>query len=161
LNLLQSLEPLYSVSGFVVGMLVGMTGVGGGSLMTPSLILLFGISPAIAVGTDLLHASVTKTGGTLIHALSGTIDWPIVRLLAMGSVPASVIALFVLGLLDTEGAATRALIMALVAGALFLTAFALIGREKIRKRYAGKMGSLSRRRAKMTGLAPVQVHRLC
>ena len=89
LNLLQFLNPLYSLSGFIVGFLVGMTGVGGGSLMTPSLILIFGVSPAIAVGTDLLHASVTKTGGTLIHGLSGTIDWRIVRRLAMGSVPAA------------------------------------------------------------------------
>ena len=145
MNLLQSLEPLYSVSGFAVGLLVGMTGVGGGSLMTPSLILLFGIPPAIAVGTDLLHASATKTGGTLIHGLSGTIDWHIVRRLALGSVPTSIVALFVLSLLDIRGATARILITALVAGALFLTALVLIGRERIRKRYAARVGSLDPR----------------
>ena len=69
------IDPLYVASGFGVGLLVGMTGVGGGSLMTPLLILLFGIHPATAVGTDLLYASVTKTGGTFVHGLSGTIEW--------------------------------------------------------------------------------------
>ena len=153
LNLLQFLNPLYSLSGFIVGFLVGMTGVGGGSLMTPSLILIFGVSPAIAVGTDLLHASVTKTGGTLIHGLSGTIDWRIVRRLAMGSVPASIFALLSLGLLDTKGGSTRILITALVAGALLLTALALIFREKIRKRYAARMGSLDPRHTAMLTIA--------
>ena len=62
------IDPLYSLSGFAVGALVGMTGVGGGSLMTPLLILLFGVHPATAVGTDLLYAAVTKTGGSLVHA---------------------------------------------------------------------------------------------
>ena len=61
------IDPLYVASGFGVGFLVGMTGVGGGSLMTPLLILLFGIHPATAVGTDLLFAATTKTGGSLVH----------------------------------------------------------------------------------------------
>ena len=151
--MLQFFEPLYWLSGFIVGLLVGMTGVGGGSLMTPSLILLFGIPPAIAVGTDLLHASVTKTGGTLIHGLSGTIDWHIVRRLAIGSVPASVIALSVLGLLDIKGATARNLITGSVAGALLLTALMLISREKITKRYAARLGSLDPRRTALLTVA--------
>ena len=61
------IEPLYSLSGFAVGLLVGMTGVGGGALMTPILIMLFGVHPATAVGTDLLYAAATKTGGSLVH----------------------------------------------------------------------------------------------
>jgi uncharacterized membrane protein YfcA len=69
------IDPLYSLSGFAVGMLVGMTGVGGGALMTPILILLFGIHPATAVGTDLLYAAATKTGGSLVHGLARSIDW--------------------------------------------------------------------------------------
>ena len=73
-----------SLSGFAVGFLVGMTGVGGGSLMTPLLILLFHVHPATAVGTDLLYASVTKTGGILVHGFNRTIDWRIVRRLATG-----------------------------------------------------------------------------
>ena len=64
------IDPLYVASGFGVGLLVGMTGVGGGSLMTPLLILLFGIHPSTAVGTDLLYAAATKTGGSLVHGWS-------------------------------------------------------------------------------------------
>jgi hypothetical protein len=64
----EMIDPLYVAAGFGVGLLVGMTGVGGGSLMTPLLILLFGIHPSTAVGTDLLYAAATKTGGSLVHA---------------------------------------------------------------------------------------------
>jgi uncharacterized membrane protein YfcA len=83
---MHAIDPLYSVCGFVGGLLVGMTGVGGGSLMTPLLILLFGIHPTTAVGTDLLYAAATKTGGSLVHGLARTIDWTVVRRLASGSV---------------------------------------------------------------------------
>src|SRR6266568_4330431 len=76
---MHAIDPLYSVCGFVGGLLVGMTGVGGGSLMTPLLILLFGVHPATAVGTDLLFAAATKTGGSLVHGLARTIDWTVVR----------------------------------------------------------------------------------
>lgn len=79
----------YVVAGFGVGMAVGVTGVGGGSLMTPILILLFGFSPAAAVGTDLLYAAGTKGFGTWLHGRQQTVDWYIVGLLAMGSLPAS------------------------------------------------------------------------
>ena len=82
-----------SLSGFAVGFLVGMTGVGGGSLMTPLLILLFHVHPVTAVGTDLIYASVTKTGGSLVHGFNQTIDWRIVRRLATGSLPASLLTL--------------------------------------------------------------------
>src|SRR6202166_1039381 len=81
------IDPLYSISGFGVGFLVGMTGVGGGSLMTPLLILVFGIHPATAVGSDLLYAAVTKTGGSLVHGWARSIHWPVVGLLACGSPP--------------------------------------------------------------------------
>ncbi len=66
-----------SLAGFFVGIIVGLTGVGGGSLMTPILVLLFGIHPATAVGTDLLHAAITKSGGTYVHAKKGRVDWRI------------------------------------------------------------------------------------
>src|SRR5476651_1797320 len=77
-RIMPVLNPLFVLSGFAVGFLVGMTGVGGGSLMTPLLILLFHIHPTTAVGTDLLYASVTKTGGSLVHGFNKTIDWRIV-----------------------------------------------------------------------------------
>ena len=87
------IDPLYSLPGFAVGLLVGMTGVGGGSLMTPLLVLLFGVHPATAVGTDLLYAAATKTCGSLVHGLAGSIKWEIVRRLATGSVPAAIATL--------------------------------------------------------------------
>ena len=89
---MHSLNLLYSLSGFAVGFLVGMTGVGGGSLMTPLLILLFGIHPATAVGTDLLYAAATKTGGTYSRAIFWPISLPekVGTLLTMSSATASV-----------------------------------------------------------------------
>ena len=85
-----------------------MTGVGGGSLMTPLLVLLFGFHPATAVGTDLLYASVTKTVGTAVHGKQGTADWRIVTALASGSVPASIVTLLVMSQLGTTGAGRSA-----------------------------------------------------
>src|SRR3954469_21576050 len=82
----------YVISGFAVGILVGMTGVGGGSLMTPLLTLIFGVSPSVAVGTDLAFASITKTAGTFTHRLRGTVNWRIVKLLCLGALPAAILA---------------------------------------------------------------------
>ena len=115
------IDPLYVVSGFGVGLLVGMTGVGGGSLMTPLLILLFGIHPATAVGTDLLYASATKTGGTLAHGWAGSIHWPAVIRLMAGSIPASVLTLVVLWQLDLNAEASRSLVNLVLCFALVLT----------------------------------------
>jgi uncharacterized membrane protein YfcA len=120
------IDPLYSLSGFVVGLLVGMTGVGGGSLMTPILILLFGIHPATAVGTDLLYAAVTKTGGSLVHGWARSIDWRVVRRLAAGSVPATVITLALLSHFNLNGEAARGLITLVLSVALFATALVLV-----------------------------------
>ena len=83
------IDPLYVASGFGVGLLVGMTGVGGGSLMTPLLILLFGIHPSTAVGTDLLYAAATKTGGSLVHGVARSIHWPAVLGSPAAAFPAS------------------------------------------------------------------------
>src|ERR1700723_2680910 len=83
------IDPAQALSGFLVGSIVGITGVGGGSLMTPILVLLFNIHPATAVGTDLLHAAITKTGGTYVHAKAGRVDWRITGLLAAGRLPAA------------------------------------------------------------------------
>ena len=120
------IDPLFSLSGFVVGLLVGMTGVGGGSLMTPLLILLFGVHPAGAVGTDLLYAAATKTGGSLVHGLARSIDWRVVRRLASGSVPATIATVAFLSRLDLDSAAARSFITVVLSFALFATAFALI-----------------------------------
>ncbi len=93
---------LYPLSGFVVGAIVGLTGMGGGSLMTPLLILLFGVHPLTAVGTDLLYAAVTKTAGTAIHYKNGNVDWRVAGLLAAGSVPATVLTIWVLSRMPAQ-----------------------------------------------------------
>jgi uncharacterized membrane protein YfcA len=136
------IDLLYALSGFTVGLLVGMTGVGGGSLMTPLLILLFGIHPATAVGTDLLYAAATKTGGSLVHGLARSIHWPIVGRLACGSIPASVVTLSVLWWLDLDSALARSVINLVLCFALFLTAAALIFRNAIMNRYRRRFDQL-------------------
>jgi uncharacterized protein len=133
------IDPLYVTSGFGVGLLVGMTGVGGGSLMTPLLILLFGIHPSTAVGTDLLYAAATKTGGSLVHGWSRSIHWPAVRRLAAGSIPASVVTLVVLWQLDLNGEAGRSLVNLVLCFALFLTATSLIFRKALLESLARRM----------------------
>lgn len=121
----------YSASGFGVGLLVGMTGVGGGSLMTPLLILVFGIHPAAAVGTDLLYAAVTKTVGATVHGITRTVDWRIVCMLAAGSLPLTVLMLLALSHFDLNSSAARGFINATLGYALFLTAIMLIFRHQI------------------------------
>ena len=123
------IDPLYVASGFSVGLLVGMTGVGGGSLMTPLLILLFGIHPATAVGTDLLYAAATKAGGGIVHGWARTIHWPAVIRLASGSIPASVLTLLVLWQLDLSAETARSLVNSVLCFALLLTATSLIFRK--------------------------------
>jgi uncharacterized protein len=141
-------NPLYSASGFVVGALVGLTGVGGGSLMTPLLVLLFGVHPATAVGTDLLFAAVTKTGGTLAHAASCTIDWRITRRLATGSVPAVAATLFLMSRLGHSVDAAGPLITTVLGFALILTAIALVFRQKILDYFADRVGELDERQVR-------------
>src|SRR5216684_6928133 len=125
---MHAIEPLYALSGFAVGMLVGMTGVGGGSLMTPLLILLFGIHPATAVGTDLLYAAATKTAGSAAHGWARSIHWPAVRRLASGSIPASILTLVVLWQLDLSGESSRSLVNLVLCFALCFTAASLLFR---------------------------------
>ena len=125
------IDPLYVASGFGVGLLVGMTGVGGGSLMTPLLILLFGIHPSTAVGTDLLYAAATKAGGSVVHNLARSIHWPAVIRLASGSIPASILTLAVLWQLDLDSATARSLVNMVLCLALLLTAASLIFRRAI------------------------------
>jgi hypothetical protein len=120
-----------------------MTGVGGGSLMTPILILLFGIHPATAVGTDLLYAAVTKTGGTLIHGLNHTIDWRIVGRLATGSVPMTALTLFVLSKFDLTASGSANVITFTLGLALLATALSLILRAKLSSFYAARIGALT------------------
>lgn len=138
------IDPLYALSGFAVGLLVGMTGVGGGSLMTPLLILLFGIHPATAVGTDLLSAAVTKTAGSVVHGLARSIEWRVVKRLAMGSVPATVVTLGCLAVLNQSEVA-RSLITVILSAVLLLTAAVLVFRGSIVRFYRSRLPALDDR----------------
>jgi hypothetical protein len=142
MSAIHSIQFLYTISGFAVGLLVGLTGVGGGSLMTPLLILLFGMHPAAAVGTDLLYAAATKSAGSAMHGFNRTVDWRVVVRLAAGSVPMTIVSIAVLSYLDINGQGTQQLIGWVLAFALLLTAATLIFRNRIVARYAPSMGAL-------------------
>lgn len=123
---------MYSLSGFAVGLLVGVTGVGGGSLMTPLLVFLFGFKPAVAVGTDLLYASITKSAGVLVHhGKHRSVDWRIVALMSSGSLPAAAVTLYVLKNLMSVGKEITGTITFTLGVALILTSCALLIRAVI------------------------------
>jgi uncharacterized membrane protein YfcA len=113
-------------AGFGVGFLVGLTGVGGGALMTPLLISTFGVPPQVAVGTDLLYASITKTAGGWRHHLSDHVDWPIVLRLAAGSIPAAIILLAAMAFIPLNTVALAHSIRSGLVIALPLSAIALV-----------------------------------
>ncbi|MBV9550451.1 MAG: sulfite exporter TauE/SafE family protein [Alphaproteobacteria bacterium] len=138
-----AIHPLYVASGFAIGFLVGMTGVGGGSLMTPLLILLFKVHPVTAVGTDLIYASVTKSGGSLVHGFNRTIDWRVVLRLACGSLPASVATLAMLAWLKIDQAAYSVLVTKMLGVALLFTAAGLLFRRRLLATYSQRVGVLS------------------
>lgn len=130
-EILSTYNPLYSLAGLLVGALVGLTGVGGGSLMTPLLVLLFGFHPATAVGTDLLYASITKTVGTAVHGKQGTVNWRIVTRLASGSVPASILTLIVMSRVGTMTGNGAGVLNLLLGIALLLTSISVFFRPWI------------------------------
>lgn len=140
------IEPLYSIAGVLVGLLVGMTGVGGGSLMTPILVLVFGFHPATAVGTDLLYASATKVAGTGVHGLRGTVDWRVVRRLAAGSVPATLVTLGALSVARMRAEDLGGVITHLLGVALVLTGVATLFRHRIVRRMRRLFTGLGDRR---------------
>jgi uncharacterized protein len=126
---------MYTLSGFAVGMLVGITGVGGGSLMTPLLVFLFGFKPAVAVGTDLLYAAITKTAGVFVHhGKHRSVDWHIVGWLALGSLPFSGLTLYVLRNLMSVGKEITGTITFTLGVALLLTACAILTRSILLRR---------------------------
>ena len=118
------MEVANSVAGFLVGVVVGLTGVGGGALMTPILVLFFGYSPQTAIGTDLIFAAVTKTAGWLVHGLRGTIDWQVLRRMCCGSIPGAVIT--IVYLFGHKSPVNRSGILVMLIGvAIILTAVGL------------------------------------
>lgn len=121
----------FVLSGFAVGLLVGMTGVGGGSLMTPLLTLLFGVSPSVAVGTDLAFAAITKSAGTFTHRLRGTINWHIVKLLCLGALPSAVLATLWLKEFGALNKEIGLIIRYSIASSVLLTVAALLFKSKL------------------------------
>ena len=117
-------EIAFVCAGFAVGLVVGLTGVGGGSLMTPLLIFVFGVKPHLAIGTDLLFAAFTKMGGTIGLVRARVVDWRIVGQVASGSLPASLITLYVLHRLGPANPATQTFMTTTLGLTLLLTAVA-------------------------------------
>ena len=122
---------LYTATGFFVGLLVGQTGMGGGSLVTPILVLVFGVAPATAVGTDLLYASITKAVGTAVHGAHHTVRWPIVARLAAGSVPSTIATLVVISHFNLNSRVRFRVITTALGVMLLITAVALLFRRRL------------------------------
>lgn len=147
------IDPIHSLAGLLVGLLVGLTGVGGGSLMTPILVLVFGFAPKAAVGTDLLFAAATKSVGTGVHGLKGTVDWRIVRRLATGSIPATIVTLLILSAVDGQVDHSSSLISLVLGGVLVLTSVGVFARERIVRWLAPRTDRLTDRRVRLITVA--------
>ncbi len=137
---------VYPLSGLLVGLVVGLTGVGGGSLMTP-LLLAFGVHATTAVGTDLLYAAATKTVGTAVHNAGETVDWRIVRRLCLGSVPGTLVTMFVLSHVGAQSPHVTATIKFVLGVALLLTAASIFLRAQIAAFVERRFGQPSDRNA--------------
>lgn len=121
----------YPLAGLVVGFAVGLTGVGGGALMTPLLHVGFGIPITTAVGTDLLYAALTKAYGAVVHARAGSVRWDVVLRLGAGSVPAALLTVAALAVVDVDEAALAAAIKSGLSVALLVTALILVFRGRL------------------------------
>jgi hypothetical protein len=148
MDLLAPLNPLYTLAGFFVGLLVGQTGMGGGSLVTPILVLVFGVAPATAVGTDLLYASITKAVGTAVHGAHHTVQWPIVARLAGGSVPATLATLLVISHFNPTSRAASGVITTMLGVMLLVTAVALVFRRRLLSMAGGWLGLMPERQTR-------------
>jgi uncharacterized protein len=126
------MDLLHAISGLIVGLLVGATGVGGGSLMAPIMILILGVAPATAVGTDLWFAAITKTVGGAVHQRFGQPDWRVVQRLALGSIPASILTSLWLSQLEL-GPVKAGLIINALGILLMLTALATLGWNRVNR----------------------------
>lgn len=132
------MEPIHIAAGSLVGLIIGLTGVGGGSLMTPILVLGFGIQPVIAVGTDLLYAAITKSSGVYFHHRNHTVDWKIVFLLGCGSIPCSAATILMLKHFNASGSQYNQLIISILAMMLVLTALIIVCKPWLLRMVHGK-----------------------
>lgn len=126
-----NLDLIHIAAGALVGLIIGLTGVGGGSLMTPILVLGFGITPAVAVGTDLLYAALTKCNGIYFHHRNHTIDWSIVGLLSLGSIPSSIITIYTLENFRSQGINYDSIMMLTLSFMLILTSIIIIIKNQL------------------------------
>jgi uncharacterized membrane protein YfcA len=138
----------FPVSGLLIGLLVGLTGVGGGSLMTPMLILVFGMRALNAVGVDLLFAAVTKTFGTMVHGKMRTVEWPVVWWMLAGSLPMTVVTLLALRLLGPTSAAVNHTATVTIGVALIITAVSVVLRPQVTSLSQRYFGHWASRRSK-------------
>ena len=125
-----NIELIYVLCGLFVGFIVGMTGIGGGSLMTP-ILLYFGVPPTTAVGTDLLYAAITKSGGIFVHQKKGNIDWRITGFLALGSLPAAALTLVGMHQIGFDSKQVDSTIKIALGITLMLTAVAIVSKDKL------------------------------
>lgn len=125
------MEFIHIAAGSLVGLIIGLTGVGGGSLMTPILVMGFGFTPAVAVGTDLLYAAITKCSGVLFHHKHGTVDWKIVFLLGGGSIPCSIMTIKLLEHLRSLDFNYDHLIIGTLGVMLILTALIIVIKNRL------------------------------
>ena len=138
---LNFLFALYILAGATVGLAVGITGVGGGSLMTP-LLLLFGFPPNVAIGTDLLYAAITKSGGVISQHHKANIDWGLVKRMALGSVPAALITSLLLKFFFQDASQYSHILTSALGVMLVLTSFVLFFREKLKAQAENNIGLL-------------------
>lgn len=124
-------EFIHIAAGSLVGLIIGLTGVGGGSLMTPILVMGFGFTPAVAVGTDLFYAAITKCSGVFFHHKHGTVDWKVVALLGGGSVPCSILTISLLEHLRTLNINYDHLIIGTLGVMLILTALIIVIKNRL------------------------------
>ncbi len=125
------MEFFHIAAGALVGFIIGLTGVGGGSLMTPILVLGFSIPPATAVGTDLLYAALTKCSGIYFHHKNKTVDWKVVILLGSGSIPCSILTISILEQLKQSGVNFDHIIMLTLSTMLILTSFIIVIKSRL------------------------------
>lgn len=126
------MDPLFTLAGLVVGLCIGLTGVGGGALMTPILIMGFGVPPLVAVGTDLLYAAFTKASGVWFHSRQKNVRWDLAGRLAMGSVPTSLATAWLLGRFE-QSAALEQVISVALGVTLVMTSLVLLFRERLHR----------------------------
>jgi uncharacterized membrane protein YfcA len=150
------MDPMVIAFGFGVGILIGLTGIGGGSLMTPLLVLFAGVSPVVAIGTDLAYGAITKTLGGWQHLRKGTVDLGVSKWLAVGSVPGAIVGVWLLNrLLATYGDGFQPVLLGAIAAALLIVSLTILGRALFMpKLVAREVESIEQtRRTKLTAIA--------